>query len=224
MSTHTVSPPPPAGGPLPVRVGRALADRWASALGLSLGLLSLIDLQDGVELGTALALAAFGYLLVALVGRPQVTWPMVFTLTAVVVALRVVDLSPITVFAVGAMVLAVVAMSTGRLGAGRLGAGRLSVGRPGSGRPESDGTAAHRLRPLQVPAAWLFGGLALVATLVSVQLGSVLVAVGLIAHAGWDVLLWRARPAVVARSFVETCAVYDLIAGVGILAIVLAGT
>src|SRR5690242_5138289 len=114
MSTQTISTPP-SGGPLPVRVGRALARRWASALGLSLGLLSLIDLEDGVELGTALALAAFGYLLVALIGRPQLTWPLVFALTVLVVGLRVADLPPIKVFAVGAVVLAVAAVGTGRL-------------------------------------------------------------------------------------------------------------
>jgi hypothetical protein len=93
----------------------------------------------------------------------------------------------------------------------------------GSHNPEPSGEQATQgLRRLQAPAAWLFGAVALAATLVSVQLGSILVAAGLIAHAGWDVVLWRARSAVVARSFVEWCAVYDLVAGVGILAVVLA--
>jgi hypothetical protein len=205
MSTSTPPrTPPPTGDLLAIRVGRALAGRWASLLGLAFGLLSVIDLEEGTELGTVLALAAFGYLLIAVVGRPQLTWPVVPLLTVAVVALRVADLSPIWVFAAGAAVLAVVALCTGRLSSG--------------------GRAPHSLRSLQAPASLLFGGLALVATtLVSVQLGSLLVAGGLIAHACWDIVLWRARPAVVARSFVEWCAVYDAVVGVGILAAVVAG-
>jgi hypothetical protein len=146
-------------------------------------------------LGIALALAAFGYLLVALVGRPEITWPAVFGLGVVVVALRLVDVSPIPVFVAAAVALGVAALVTGRL-------------------------RSDLVRLLQAPAAWLFGGVALVATLVSPQVGSVLVAVGLIAHAGWDAVLWRARRPVVARSFVEWCGAFDLVVGVGILAIV----
>ena len=76
------------------------------------------------------------------------------------------------------------------------------------------------LHLLQAPAAWLFGGAALAATLVSPELGSVIVAVGLIAHAGWDIVLWQARRQVVARSFVEWCAAFDLVVGAGILAVI----
>ena len=51
--------------------------------------------------------------------------------------------------------------------------------------------------------------------------GYLLVAVGLIAHAGWDDVLWRARRQVVARSFVEWCAAFDLVVGAGILAVLI---
>jgi hypothetical protein len=181
--------------PFPVRAGRAIARRWAAWFGLGLGLLSIDGLQNGVELGIALALAAFGYLLVAVVGRPAITWPAVLGFGVVVVLLRAVGISPTPVFAIAGAALAVAVVVAGRL-------------------------RADLLHLLQAPAAWLFGGAALIATLVSEELGSVIVAGGLIAHAGWDLVLWRARQLVVAQSFVEWCAAFDLVVGIGILVIV----
>jgi hypothetical protein len=175
----------------------ALARRWPAALGLGFALLSLDGLEDGVELGNALALAAFGYLLVAVLDRPRVTWPLVVLLVVAVAALRVADVAAVPVLAVAAFALAVVAVLAGWLG-------------------------TDLLRVLQAPAAWVFGAAALVATLVSVELGSAIVAVGLIAHAVWDAVLWRAEREVVARSFVEWCAVFDVVVGAGILAVIAA--
>jgi hypothetical protein len=116
-------------------------------------------------------------------------------LVGTIAALRAADLPTIPVFAVAAFALAVVALLSGRL-------------------------RGDLLRLLQAPAAWLFGGVALVATLVSVEAGSVLVALGLLAHGGWDAVLWRARREVVSRSFVESCAVFDAVVGVGILVVI----
>lgn len=178
-----------------MRAGKALARRWPALLGTAFGLLSVDGLENGVPLGVALAAAAFGYLLVALVGRPELTWPAVFVLLGVVVGVRAAGGDPIVVLAVAAAVLAVVALASGRL-------------------------RSELLRLLQAPGAWLFGGVAVAATLVSPELGGVLVALGLITHAAWDTVLWRARTAVVSRSFVEWCAAFDLVVGVGILALV----
>lgn len=199
MSAPTVPTTAAAGTSrwFPARGTQALARRWPAALGLALGLLSVDGLQDGVPLGTALAVAAFGYLLVAVAGRPGLTWPAVLVLLAVVVGLRAAGVAPVPVFAVAAAALAVAAVATGRLG-------------------------RDLLRRLNAPAAWLFAGVALVATLTSTEVGSLLVAAGLAAHAVWDAVLWRAREPVVARSFVEWCAAFDLVVAVGIVAVVVA--
>src|SRR5689334_13843847 len=79
MTENLTASTGPTGSPQPflVRAGRMVAHRWAAGLGLGLGLLSVDGLESGVELGTALALAALGYLLVAVVGRPGITWPAV---------------------------------------------------------------------------------------------------------------------------------------------------
>jgi hypothetical protein len=176
-------------------LGKAVAARWATLLGLAFAVLTLDGLEDGVGLGNALALAAFGYLLVALVDRPGITWPLVVGLVGVIAVLRLADIPTVPVLAVAAFALAVAAVVSGRL-------------------------RTDLLRRLQAPAAWVFGAAALAATLVSVELGSVIVAVGLIAHAVWDGVLWRAEREVVSRSFVEWCAVFDVVVGVGILVVV----
>jgi hypothetical protein len=174
---------------------RALARHWGAWLGLAVAALSVWDLTDGVVFADIIGLAAFGYLLLAVLDRRSLTWPLVLLLTAAVVLLRAVDVTPAPVFAAAAAVLAVAGALSGRL--------RRST-----------------LHLLQSPLAVVFGAAAVTATLVSVEAGSYVVAVGLIAHAVLDVVLWRADR-VVARSFAEWCAVFDLVVGVGIVAVML---
>lgn len=61
--------------------------------------------------------------------------------------------------------------------------------------------------------------MAVVAAAVSVELGGVLVALGLLAHGAWDAVLWRARR-VLSPSFTEWCAVFDVVVGIGIVVLV----
>jgi hypothetical protein len=181
----------------PVAAGaRALARHWGAWLGLAFAALSVYDLTDGVVFADIIGLAALGYLVLAVLDRRSLTWPLVLLLTGSVVLLRVLDLTPAPVFAALAVLLAVAATLGGRL------------------RQSS-------FHLLQSPLAVLFGAVAATATVVSVELGSYLVAAGLIGHAVLDVVLWRADR-VVARSFAEWCAVFDVVVGVGILVVMLA--
>jgi hypothetical protein len=74
------------------------------------------------------------------------------------------------------------------------------------------------LRWLQIPMALVYAALAVLAFRVPPEVATAMVAAGLIAHAAWDVVQWRAD-AVLARSFAEWCAVYDLVIGVGLLVV-----
>lgn len=62
--------------------------------------------------------------------------------------------------------------------------------------------------PLQVPAMLILGTLALLTTLIDPTVAGVLIAVGLLAHAGWDLYHHR-RDRVVVRSMAEFCLVLD---------------
>ena len=186
---------PAAAPPRGVTALRALARHWGAWLGLAVAALSVWDLTDGVMFADIIGLAAFGYLLLAVLDRRSLTWPLVLLLTAAVVVLRAVDVTPAQVFAAAAVALAVAGVIGGRL-------------------------RRSSLHLLQSPLAVVFGAAAVTATLVSVEAGSYIVAAGLIAHAVLDVVLWRADR-VVARSFAEWCAVFDVVVGVGIVVVML---
>jgi hypothetical protein len=72
---------------------------------------------------------------------------------------------------------------------------------------------------LQAPATLIFGALAFIALAAGSQIGSTIVAVGLLAHTVGDVIHLRRR-AIVAPSLAEWCAVLDTVIAVGILILV----
>jgi hypothetical protein len=185
---------PPAATPA-TTAARSVRHRWPAVLGLALAALSLSDYDGGTELATVLTIAAAGYLLVAVLGRTAATWPLAFALTAVVVALRVLDVEPVPVLAAVAAVAAVAALASGRL-------------------------RHDALRLAQIPVAAACAATALVAVGVGPDAGALLVAAGLLGHAAWDAVLWR-RNRVIARTFTEWCGVLDLTLGAGILALTL---
>jgi hypothetical protein len=55
---------------------------------------------------------------------------------------------------------------------------------------------------------------------VPAAVGGYLVAAGLLGHATWDAVHWRANR-IVSRSFAEWCGVLDLVIGVGLLVVLL---
>jgi hypothetical protein len=69
---------------------------------------------------------------------------------------------------------------------------------------------------LQAAGMLAFGSIGLVALYVDPDLGGHLVAFALLGHAAWDAVHY-VRNRVVARSYAEFCAVFDLLVGAAIL-------
>lgn len=174
---------------------RVVTHRWPTLLALGWAAVNLIDLDDGLEHVFLLMVAATGYLFLAVVDRARLTWPVLFGLTTLVVVLRLLDVDPWPALAVAAVALIAAGLITGRL----RGPGRYL---------------------LQSPAAVGFITLGLIAVAVPNRVGSYLVAAGLLAHAAWDAVHWRADR-IVSRTFAEWCGVLDATLGIAILVAVL---
>ena len=82
-------------------------------------------------------------------------------------------------------------------------------------RPALLGLPCHDL----APATLIFGAVAFIAIAAGSEVGSNLVAVGLLAHTVWDLVHLRAR-AIVSPSLAEWCAVLETLIAVGILVLV----
>ncbi|SDY96441.1 hypothetical protein SAMN05444365_104340 [Micromonospora pattaloongensis] len=173
------------------RVTSVIGHRWPTWLALALAAVILWDLGDGSEFVFLLAIAAAGYLFMAVADRPRATWPVLFALVATVVVLRLLDIDPWPALTVVAAAFIALGLIGGQLR------------RPG-------------LYALQSPAALGFIALGLAALSVSAGIGHYLVAAGLLGHAAWDAIHWRANT-IVARSFAEWCGVLDVTLGLGIL-------
>ncbi len=180
------------GGPMTLST---LTRRWPTWLALAWAAVSLADLADGLEYAFVLLVAATGYLFIVVVDRSRLTWPVLFGLIAVVVVLRSLDVDQWPALTVTAFALMAAGLITGQLR------------RPG-------------LYLLQSPAAVGFIALGMAALAVPAAIGSYLVAAGLLGHAAWDAVHWRAN-SIVTRSFAEWCGVLDATLGVGILVTVL---
>jgi hypothetical protein len=172
----------------------ALLRRWPTVLGVGVAALTLSDFDDGREFAIALLIASVGYLAIAVLERPQATWWILIGLLAGVVCLRLLNIAPEPVLAVAAVLMTIVGLVRGSLR-------RLWL--PG----------------LQAPATLIFGAVAFIAIAAGSQVGSILVAVGLLAHTVWDLVHLRAR-AIVSPSLAEWCAVLDTLIAVGILVLV----
>jgi hypothetical protein len=165
-----------------------------TVLGVGVAALTLSDFDDGREFAIVLLIASVGYLAIAVLERPQATWWVLIGLLAGVVCLRLLNIAPGPVLAVAAVVMTIVGLVRGSLR-------RLW------------------LPALQAPATLIFGAVAFIAIAAGSQVGSTLVAVGLLAHTVWDLVHLRAR-AIVSPSLAEWCAVLDTLIAVGILVLV----
>ncbi|HTF11002.1 MAG TPA: hypothetical protein VK659_22780 [Asanoa sp.] len=167
-----------------------LAHRWPTLVAIPIALASLYGLDDVRDLAFLLVFSPLGYLVPASFNRPGITWPAVLIGSFAVGPLRYFELN--TEYALLVASVAFVVIGTVRRA-------------PGFG--------------IQVVAAVLFAGLAVIAIEAgSVAVGGVLIAIGLLAHAGWDAYHHRVNR-VVPRSFAEWCFVVDVI--LGVVAIVL---
>ncbi|WP_344592603.1 hypothetical protein [Actinomadura vinacea] len=174
---------------------RAVGRRWPAWLAVAWAAISLYDVGDGLEYMVLFVLPATGYLFLAVVDLPRITWAVVVAALATVVVLRMLDIDPWPALAVVVGTLAAVGLISGRLR------------QPG-------------LYALQAPGALAFMAFGLVVPAVSTTVGGYLVAAGLLGHATWDAVHWRADK-IVSRSFAEWCGVLDLVLGVGLLVVLL---
>ncbi|ANY07831.1 hypothetical protein [Pseudonocardia sp. HH130630-07] len=176
----------------PAHLGRVLRSthRWPALLGAAL---AVAVAGPGPDALPALAVAAFVYLGAAALGRPGASWPLLVAGMGILVGARFVPgLDPV-------VALLVAGGAVGVAGA---------VARPVAGR--SAGVARQAAMLLVVVA------IAGAATVVAPVWAGVLVATGLLAHAGWDV--WHhVTMRTVSRSLSEFCAVLDAVLAVLVL-------
>lgn len=171
-----------------------LSGRWPTLLALALAALLLADVGDGTENALLLVVTVTTYLTVAVLERPSATWLVLLAAFLGVLALRASgELAPLLT-ATALTSLVAVGLASGAL-------------------------RRSRLAAAQVPAAVVFAGAGLLGAGVDPSTGVVVIALGLIAHAAWDALHWRADQ-VVRRSFAEWCGVLDLTVGIGLLVLV----
>lgn len=165
---------------------------WPAALGLAAAGFQVVSGVATESVAITLAVAASCYLTAAALGRPWIAWACILAGSAVVTVSEIVGL----VWWVGLSAFTVVLIVVG-------------VVRE---------TWSHALTA-QALAMLGFGGLAVVAVLISPRLGLALAGLALASHAAWDYVHWR-RNEVVPRSLAEFCLTLDI--PFGVAAIVLA--
>ena len=169
-----------------------LLHRWPTALGIALAALAAFDLQHGLEFATLTVLLALVYLGAAALDRRWSAWVLLLAgvaFTNFIPSISGID--PSVVLLAAAPVFLVLGVARGQL-------------------VKSGGLT------LQAVGMLAFGSIALVALYVDPDLGGNLVAFALIGHAAWDAYHYL-RNRVVARSYAEFCAVFDLLLGAAIL-------
>jgi hypothetical protein len=167
--------------------------RWPTLAGLGFAALVGVDLVSGVDLAPVLAASAAVYLGAAALQRPAAAWPLFFATVVVITVARLLDdrFDPTWVVLAGSVVLLIYGLARGAV-------------RPRYGLP------------LQTLALAGFGAAAAAALLIAPELGSYLVAAGLLGHAAWDIYHYRTNRVVV-RSLAEFCLVLDTALAVAIV-------
>ncbi|HEY4421883.1 MAG TPA: hypothetical protein VGN22_20335 [Pseudonocardia sp.] len=172
----------------------AVAKRWPTVLGVALGVdifIGAITQDTARSYAEMLLMLPLIYLLVAVLGRRRATWPVLAVLTALLVALRLLDrVEPFVVLLAVALAVAMWGSSHGR----------------------------HRERDFRLQLAGMagFGALALAGLAVDPDLARYLVAAGWLAHGVWD-WVHLAKDRVVSRSFAEWCGALDVMIGAGLI-------
>lgn len=165
---------------------------WPAALGFAAAAFQIVTGVDADAVAITVAVAASCYLAAAALGRPWIAWATILIGSAVVTLSEIADIAWWLGLAAFAVVLAVVGVLRRTQGRALTAQGLAMLG---------------------------FGGLAVVAVLISPRVGLALAGVALASHAAWDYVHWR-RNEVVPRSLAEFCLALDIPFGVS--AIVLA--
>jgi hypothetical protein len=166
--------------------------RWPTALAIPPAVLTLTgdDAQSAVT--EVLPLLPLEYLIVAKLGRRELTWPLIGVLFAATFGLMEQDTVPVSgVFAGLALVVLVWSAVDGQL--------------------FRDGELQ-----LQTLGMLGFGAVALVGLTIDTDLARYVVAAGWLLHGVWDfVHIWRDK--VVPRSYAEWCGVLDILTAFGLI-------
>ena len=170
-----------------------LMHRWPTALGIAVAALAAFDLQDGLEFAALTVLMALIYLSAAALDRRWSAWLVLLAgLPLAIFIPSTSEVVPSVVLLVAAPVFLV------------LGVVRGQWQRPGG-------------LPLQTAGMLAFGSTVLVALFyVYPDLGGKLVGIAILGHAAWDAYHYL-RDRVVARTYAEFCAIFDLLLGMAIL-------
>lgn len=170
---------------------RALARRWPIAAGLLAAGASLLTGPDGAaDLSLIVVIAASCYVAAAAFARPAMAWWWVAVATALVVASKVLDVSPVLVNVVAGSALVVVGVV-------------LGVARPALAR--------------QTAGFVGYGLVALVALVLPPGPGLALAALTLMAHGAWDLWHLRRHRDEVPPALAEACVALDVPAGLAVL-------
>jgi hypothetical protein len=160
---------------------------WPALIGIAFAL--AVGLVVGGGFPAIVLVCAVIYLLAAVTGRPGMAW-LGFLVTGPAVAIGpIFDMEWLSLSIIGAFGLVLVVIGLFR------------------------GTWKTAVNRLQLVGVVAFGAVAVAAYLVQPVLAGILIAVGLVAHAVWDIVHHR-RNIVVSRSYAEFCAVLDLVLAV----------
>jgi hypothetical protein len=163
-------------------------------LGIALGVdvfIGAVTQDTARSYAEMLLILPLGYAIVAALGRRRATWPVLAVLTALLVALRLLDrVEPFVVLLAVALAVVMWGSSHGR----------------------------HRERDFRLQLAGMagFGALAIAGLAVDPDLARYVVAVGWLAHGVWD-WVHLAKDRVVSRSFAEWCGTLDVMIGAGLI-------
>ncbi|GAA0837463.1 hypothetical protein ACFQVD_31490 [Streptosporangium amethystogenes subsp. fukuiense] len=185
--------------PAPKRWIHVLKDRWPIAVAIGLMFLTLSsgsDLSSEVRsFAQILPALPLLYLVVAKLGRPALSWPLLGVGTVIIFGARLLDLvAPSTVLLALALAVLVWGMIDGH----------------------SRRSGEFRIQAIGVIG---FGALALAGLALDPEIGRYVVAAGWLVHGVWDfVHLWRGK--VVTRSYAEWCGVFDVLVGIELIFLV----
>ncbi len=169
--------------------------RWPTALAVAFAVVLLTGADVQGNLAQLAAVLPLEYLLVAKLGRRDLTWPLfagTFFLTLVVTAIDAVPLSAVLA------TMALLVLVWGAIDRQLLRPGELQV---------------------QALATVGFGTLVLVGLTINPDVGLYVVAATWLLHGVWDVVhIWRDK--VVSRGYAEWCAVLDVLIAFGLVFVV----
>ncbi len=167
-----------------------IARRWPIAVGLLAAAALVLGGSTREDVAMVVVIAVSCYLAAVAFARPWMAWVWCLPASALVVVARVLDLSPVLVNGLAALVLLVVGVVRG-------------VARPALAR--------------QTAGLVVYGVLVLVALAIAPGAGLVLAALTLIGHGAWDLWHLRRHRDQVSPSLAEACVALDVPAGLAVL-------